>query len=32
MKERSAFRKAWVRTLAMVGGSRVKAEGEKRRK
>lgn len=32
IKERSAVRKAWVRTVEMVGGEREKAEGEKRRK
>lgn len=32
MKDRSAVRKAWVRTVEIVGGDRAKAEGEKRRK
>lgn len=32
MNERSAVRKAWVRTVEIVGGERAKAEGEKRRK
>lgn len=32
MKERSAVRKACVRTVEIVGGSRSKVDGEKRRK